>query len=118
MAGGSNRHLSTTITPLAYNPTSDSWRELPEPPLQRREQSASVWTGTEWAVWGGTTGQDELNDGIAYNPVTGTWRVIADSPLSPQHQTSMIYPLNFPFPDSGIRGELQWTRGRARRSWV
>ena len=73
---------SIVITPFAYNPTSDSWRTLPEPPLKRRGQSASVWTGAEWIVWGGSTGQDEFNDGTAYNPGTNTWRLIADSPLS------------------------------------
>lgn len=73
---------SMVITPLAYNPTSDSWRTLPEPPLKRRGQSASAWTGAEWLVWGGSTGQDEFNDGTAYNPDTNTWRLIADSPLS------------------------------------
>jgi hypothetical protein len=70
--------------PLAYNPTRNNWREVAQPPIDTREQAASVWTGTEWIVWGGTTGQNELNDGAAYNPLTNTWRTVATSPLSPR----------------------------------
>ena len=72
------------ITPIAYDPATDSWRELAEPPIERRQQAASVWTGTEWIVWGGTTGDKEFDDGAAYDPATDTWRALADSPLSPR----------------------------------
>jgi hypothetical protein len=72
------------ITPIAYDPATDTWRELAAPPIERRQQAASVWTGTEWIVWGGTTGDEELDDGAAYDPASDTWRVIPDSPLSPR----------------------------------
>jgi len=72
------------ITPIAYDPATDSWRELAAPPVERRQQAASVWTGTEWIVWGGTTGDREFDDGAAYDPTSDTWRPLADSPLSPR----------------------------------
>ena len=72
------------ITPIAYDPVDDSWRELAQPPIERRQQAASVWTGTEWIVWGGTNGDEEFDDGAAYDPASDTWRVIPDSPLSPR----------------------------------
>jgi hypothetical protein len=72
------------ITPIAYDPTTDSWRELATPPIERRQQAASVWTGTEWIVWGGTTGDKEFDDGAAYDPTSDTWRPLPDSPLSPR----------------------------------
>jgi hypothetical protein len=75
---------AVSSTPLAYNPTNNTWRAVARPPLASREQAASVWTGSEWIVWGGTTGQNELNDGAAYNPATNTWRTLAVSPLSPR----------------------------------
>ena len=72
------------ITPIAYDPATDSWRELAAPPIERRQQAASVWTGTEWIVWGGTTGDKEFDDGAAYDPTSDTWRPLPDSPLSPR----------------------------------
>ena len=73
---------SMRITPIAYEPTTDSWRELPEPPVARRQEAASVWTGTEWLVWGGENDTSILSDGVAYNPTTDTWRVLAASPVA------------------------------------
>ncbi|HEY5874683.1 MAG TPA: hypothetical protein VIT64_05255, partial [Ilumatobacteraceae bacterium] len=77
------------ITPIAYDPITDTWRELPQPPVERRQRAASVWTGTEWVVWGGTTGELELADGAAYDPDTDTWRVIAEAPLSARRVRSV-----------------------------
>ncbi len=37
-----------------------------------RQDSAAVWTGTEFVVWGGTNGQVS-NEGARYNPTTGVW---------------------------------------------
>jgi len=75
---------SMEVTPIAYEPSTDTWRVLASPPIERRQQAASVWTGTEWIVWGGTTGDTELDDGAAYDPTSDTWRVLPDSPLSPR----------------------------------
>ena len=71
-----------SIVPLAYDPVADVWRQLPLPPVVPRQQSGSSWSGTEWIIWGGTTGVAELADGAAYDPATNSWRVIAESPLS------------------------------------
>jgi hypothetical protein len=62
---------------VAYNPTPDRWRELP----QEGEPSArvssvipipSIWTGSEWIVWGGlsSTSLEALSDGARYSPPT------------------------------------------------
>ena len=74
----------STIAPIAYNPAIDSWRTLAKPPMAGRRSAASVWTGTRWIVWGGTTGTSELGDGAAYDPTSDTWTVLARSPLSPR----------------------------------
>lgn len=68
----------------AYNPVNDAWWELEESPLSGREAAATVWTGAEMIVWGGTTGQGLLADGAAYDPVKDSWRRLAASPLSPR----------------------------------
>lgn len=65
------------IDALAYNPSTDSWRTLPEFPLREREFPVVVWTGDELIVWGGAKEAlgnrivdppPPLNDGAAYAP--------------------------------------------------
>lgn len=69
-------------TMQAYNPTTNTWRLLPDAPLAPRYDAASVWTGGEWLIWGGNDGMSNFADGVAYNPITDTYRSLADSPLS------------------------------------
>lgn len=73
---------SVDSNPRAYDPTTDTWRVLPTAPIAPRQQAASVWTGSEWLIWGGTDLGQEFGDGAAYDPVTNTWRPLAGSPLS------------------------------------
>ena len=72
--------------PIAFDPTIQQWRQLAPAPIERRFDSASVWTGSEWLVWGGTSaeGDQALGDGAAYDPATDTWRTLSASPLSPR----------------------------------
>jgi hypothetical protein len=63
-----------------------TWSAAPAPPLSPRSGQASVWTGTELLIWGGTEYGPpyEADDGAAYNPVTRTWTPMPASPLSPR----------------------------------
>jgi hypothetical protein len=65
------------IDGLAYRPSSDTWRTLPEFPLREREFPVVVWTGRELIVWGGAKEPrgnviidppPPLYDGAAYTP--------------------------------------------------
>lgn len=110
---------STSATPLAYNPAGDAWRAVPSPPIAPRQQAASVWTGTEWIVWGGVAGGAELDDGAAYRPATGSWRVLARSPLSPRRVravwtgTEMIVAAGATGGDPTGNGEMALADGAA-----
>ena len=62
---------------LAYRPSTDAWRTLPEFPLRAREFPVLVWTGEELIVWGGAETASggaivdpppPLDDGAAYTP--------------------------------------------------
>ena len=75
----------------AYNGANDAWRKLATAPLSGREAAATVWTGTEMLVWGGTTGQALLADGAAYNPAEDTWRALAGAPLSPRNGSGAVW---------------------------
>jgi len=70
--------------PVAYDPVTDTWRTLADAPIDRRLEATSVWTGTQWIVWGGLALVDDSTrgDGVAYDPATDVWRVLPASPLS------------------------------------
>jgi hypothetical protein len=62
-----------------------TWSAAPAPPLSPRSGQASVWTGTELLIWGGTEYRGpDADDGAAYDPVTRTWTPMPASPLSPR----------------------------------
>ncbi len=67
----------------AYDPATDTWRDLPASPIAGRSGHTAVWTGSEMLIWGGqidagcATG---TSDGAAYDPTTDQWRTIAVAP--------------------------------------
>ena len=71
--------------------------DLPGAPIIGRNQSATVWTGTEMIVWGGsaydpvTDSVPRLTDGAALNLADGTWRIIAASPLSARDTPAAVW---------------------------
>lgn len=61
-----------------YDPVTDSWRattidvSTPSP----RKEHTTIWSGTEFIVWGGHDMQQSFADGARYLPSTGTWTSI------------------------------------------
>lgn len=70
----------STLTSGAYNPTTDTWRPMPDSPLTPRGGHEAAWTGTEMLIIGGEEPDTErgLSDGAAYNPTTNTWRQLPE----------------------------------------
>jgi hypothetical protein len=72
----------------AYDPTSDDWRALPDPPPTAQEglfAVAMVWTGSEAILWGGYDHQPELPAfGAAYDPAADEWRELPPAPVPPR----------------------------------
>jgi hypothetical protein len=70
---------------FAYNPASNSWRRLP--PLESsRFGAATVWTGKELLVWGGSETADGgapviPPHGFAYDPKANRWSPLPQAPL-------------------------------------
>ena len=60
----------------AYDPVTREWTALPAAPISARSNAASVWTGTEMIIWGGSDNGTSLFDGAAYNPATNSWRLL------------------------------------------
>ncbi len=84
VATGEHSTPGATFHTIAYDPATDRWRALAAAPLAPRNQAASVWTGSEWIVWGGNDDTDDFADGAAYDPAADSWRPLPASPLSPR----------------------------------
>jgi hypothetical protein len=71
--------------------------DLPTAPLADRKWGATVWTGTELIVWGGTAydpvtfDATPFSDGAAFNLANGTWRIIAPAPLAAREQFPAVW---------------------------
>lgn len=83
---GSELMIATNQGALAYDVPAEEWRVLASFPLTDRANATSVWTGTEWIVWGGGDLDTfrSVGDGAAYDPVTDSWRLLSNSPLGPR----------------------------------
>jgi N-acetylneuraminic acid mutarotase len=65
----------------AFNPETNRWRRLPDPPTGTGGPAFAVWTGRQMIGWGGGGGDLLLNDGAAYTPATNTWKLLPRAPL-------------------------------------
>ena len=68
---------------IAYNPQTNTWRQLPVSPLSgARTDELAAWDGTELIVGGGRgpAANQSQDDAAAYNPATNTWRQLPDAP--------------------------------------
>jgi len=63
---GGNRPETPSAIAAAYDPSSDSWRELPPSPLDTNSNTAA-WNGSELIAL------DYNRDSAAYDPVTNEW---------------------------------------------
>lgn len=86
VVGGSNGPGLNQIG-AAYDPTSDEWRPLSDPPgeIDAWENSLigpGVWTGSEMIIW---------TAGLAYNPASDAWRTTALSPLSERARPTTVW---------------------------
>lgn len=78
--GGSAPKVPSGETPFddgaTYDPITKEWTSLPPAPISARSNAASVWTGAEMLIWGGSENGTSLFDGAAFNPVSNTWRLL------------------------------------------
>jgi hypothetical protein len=81
--GGRRSYLFTyedvALDGFVFDPTTDRWTSIPDPPTPAFIPEASVWTGSELVVVGGRT----RGSGVvaaAYDPARRAWRTIASPP--------------------------------------
>lgn len=105
--------LARDMRAAAYDPTIDTWRNLPSPSLPPGGVEAD-WTGTEWLVLGFGTEQGAAARVAAFDPESGTWNQLADSPMTEQNlgrEATWIYDRWLWFGLEGFvydRGADQW----------
>jgi hypothetical protein len=75
--GGASGAPANLDTGARYNPTTDSWTDLPLAGVpEARSAHTLVWTGSEMIAWGGVNATTNLNTGGIYRPpalIPGTY---------------------------------------------
>jgi len=64
-----------------YQPSTDSWREVPIQGLQGRWFGSTVCDGSNVILWGGWRGNETDPPGGVYNVQTGGWTLLPPSPV-------------------------------------
>jgi hypothetical protein len=88
--------------PGAYDPASDTWRELPPGPLDGVADVAGAWTGSELMILGRSPprppgrsprslGPGGEMVGAAFSPCTNRWRRIASAPIEPRGAVTPVW---------------------------
>jgi N-acetylneuraminic acid mutarotase len=77
----------------AYDPGTDSWREIDFGPLSGRVDHTAVWTGSEMIVWGGSSpgGAPGYADGASYNPHSDDWTTLPDPSIAGRFRHQAIW---------------------------
>jgi len=76
----------------AYDPSSDSWRELASSPYWSLASHSAIWTGTEVIVWGGVTESGSATaSGAAYDPRSNSWRSLSEAPIAGRHRHAVVW---------------------------
>lgn len=88
-----NFDAAAVNSPRAYNPATDSWRTLPDPPFAPRLNAKGVWTGTELVVFGGLDAEFRPQGGGArYNPAMNAWVPLPTlNAPTPRDEHSMVF---------------------------
>ncbi len=77
----------------AYDPASDTWRRIADPPVDAVEFLTAVWTGRQMLVTGGVLrgGSRASHETVAYDPATDRWSVLAPAPTVIERQGQAVW---------------------------
>jgi hypothetical protein len=73
---------------FTFDAASRRWEQMATGPLSARSAAASAWSGDEFLIWGGATGdccvasEMHFDDGAAYDPAARTWRRLPEAPIA------------------------------------
>jgi hypothetical protein len=83
---GGNKPETETAMAAAYDPTTDTWRRMPDSELSP-QASTAAWDGRELIAW------DYLNATAAYDPDANEWRSLPRVPLDDYECTPQSVPV-------------------------
>ena len=76
---GLDQSNEARTTGQAYNPSTNTWRQIANAPGGFLHDRRAVWTGEEMVLVGGVW--NNVSSSVqAYNPMTNTWRALASLP--------------------------------------
>lgn len=64
---------------------------LPAAPIAGRSDMASVWTGQQWLIWGGSDGRRWFADGAAFDPAANRWTKLPSAPLEARIDPASVW---------------------------
>lgn len=76
---------------VAYDPASDSWREVASSPLAPGIHPQGVWTGSEVLIYAGTASPENGPTAAAYDPANDSWRSLPAPPLAPRRYATAAW---------------------------
>lgn len=92
--GGIDHQPELPAYGVAFDPFTDSWRELSPAPVPPRQWHSATWTGEEMIIWGGSDLVAHLGaelGGAAYDPVADTWRTLPTAPAGGRQDHTAVW---------------------------
>lgn len=75
----------------AYEPTSDTWRALPESGLAPRVEHVALPANGRMLLWGGISSEGRLADGAIFDPLKDAWAPLPPAPLQPRSGAAGVW---------------------------
>jgi hypothetical protein len=81
---------------VAYDPLSDAWRRLPDPPVRGVVRAGGIWTPAGLVVWGSARDAGTRSGGttqpfaLRYEPLSNHWTLLSPPPLAHAEHAAAI----------------------------
>ncbi len=78
----------------AYEPTSGTWRDLPESGLDPRVEHVALPANGRMLIWGGVNSERRFADGALFEPLQDAWTPLTPAPLEPRFGAAGVWTGN------------------------
>ena len=76
---------------VAYDPATDSWRDLASSPLAPGVHPQGAWNGSEVLIYAGAVSAGDDLSAAAYDPEDDSWRSLTDPPMTPRRYATAAW---------------------------
>lgn len=98
----------------AYDPSTDTWREIDPGPLSGRVEHRAVWADGRMIVFGGSApggGRLGRDDGALYYPATDSWELLPTAPIEGRYRHAVTWSGEAMFVWGGGSGDSAFSDG-------